>query len=62
MFSVKIRLQGVAAALFVLLTVTNATTLTVSTTGGNASSALLYGLMFEVRLHSSRPQLSLMLI
>jgi alpha-N-arabinofuranosidase len=35
------------ASLAVLGTV-NAATLSVSTTGGNASSPLLYGLMFEV--------------
>ena len=41
-------LRSLAVASFVLLTFTNGTTLTVSTTGGNASSPLLYGLMFEV--------------
>ena len=50
MLSLKLHLRGLAA-LFVLLTFTDATTLTVSTTGGNASCPLLYGLMFEVRFH-----------
>lgn len=40
--------RGAAAALSVLLTLASATTLNVSLTGGNASSPLLYGLMFEV--------------
>jgi hypothetical protein len=50
MSSLKLLLHGIAA-LFVLLTFTDATNLTVSATGGNASSPLLYGLMFEVRCH-----------
>lgn len=40
--------RGLAVASFLVLSLVNAATLTVSTTGGNASSPILYGLMFEV--------------
>ncbi|CCD44767.2 glycoside hydrolase family 51 protein [Botrytis cinerea T4] len=39
--------RGLAVASFLVLSLVNAATLTVSTTGGNASSPILYGLMFE---------------
>jgi hypothetical protein len=52
MFSSVCRL---ALAFLAVLGTVNAATLSVSTTGGNASSPLLYGLMFEVSplCHSS---------
>ncbi|KAM3075158.1 hypothetical protein ACMFMG_007389 [Clarireedia jacksonii] len=40
-------LRGLACISLLLVKFTSAATLTVSTTGGNASSPLLYGLMFE---------------
>jgi alpha-L-arabinofuranosidase len=43
---------GLVSLFFSLI---QAATLTVSTTGGNASSPLLYGLMFEVPLHLFLP-------
>jgi hypothetical protein len=50
MLSTKTLLRSLALTSCVLLGLTHGTTLTVSTTGGNASSPLLYGLMFEVPL------------
>lgn len=50
MLSTKALLRSLAVASSVLLGLTDATTLTVSTTVRNASSPLLYGLMFEVRI------------
>jgi alpha-N-arabinofuranosidase len=43
---------GLASIFFPLI---QAATLTVSTTGGNASSPLLYGLMFEVNKQLINP-------
>jgi alpha-N-arabinofuranosidase len=43
-------LRGLAFISLLAVKVVFAATLTVSTTGGNASSPLLYGLMFEVCL------------
>lgn len=40
--------RGVALASVLALSLVDAATLSVSTTGGNASSPFLYGLMFEV--------------
>jgi hypothetical protein len=54
-------IHSIALASLAVLGTVNAATLSVSTTGGNASSPLLYGLMFEVLplAHSSFPYQSL---
>lgn len=56
MLSLTNLFRGLVLALPILSQSANGATLTVSTTGGNASSPLLYGLMFEVLLPS--PSLS----
>lgn len=50
---VKRLFRGLAVASALVLSLVDAATLTVSTTGGNASSPLLYGLMFEVSCSNS---------
>lgn len=45
---VKIIFRNLAVASALALNLVDAATLTVSTSNGNASSPLLYGLMFEV--------------